>query len=371
MSQPIPRHPPRRPPRRPTPVQALRVALTLLLALAAAELCVWLRTPIPWMIGPLLATGIASMLGAPTESAGPLRNAGQWTIGAALGLYFTPQVTALVVSLWWAIVLSIVWALALGVLFGRWLHRVHAPHLPGVTAPALRATTYFSGGIGGASEMTLLAEREGARTDLVAAAHSLRLLIVTLVIPFAMQFSGMAGIDVATPGPREVLWPGLGLLALLTGAGAWAMGRLGRANPWFMGALVVAMGLTMASVTLSAIPPWLSNAAQLFIGVSLGVRFTAGFVHTAPRWLASVAVGTVVMIVLCAGFAALLSWGTGLHVATLVLGTSPGGIAEMAITAKVLQLGVAVVTAFQVCRLVAVLLLVEPLYHWQEKRRTG
>jgi uncharacterized membrane protein AbrB (regulator of aidB expression) len=34
----------------------------------------------------------------------------------------------------------------------------------------------------------------------------------------------------------------------------------------------------------------------------------------------------------------------------------------MAITAKVLQLGVPLVTAFQVCRLVAVLLLVEPWY---------
>jgi uncharacterized membrane protein AbrB (regulator of aidB expression) len=36
----------------------------------------------------------------------------------------------------------------------------------------------------------------------------------------------------------------------------------------------------------------------------------------------------------------------------------------MAITAKVLQLGVPVVTAFQVCRLVAVLVLVEPMFVW-------
>jgi hypothetical protein len=41
----------------------------------------------------------------------------------------------------------------------------------------------------------------------------------------------------------------------------------------------------------------------------------------------------------------------------------------MSITAKVLQLGVPVVTAFQVCRLVAVLLLVNPLWHWLEARR--
>ena len=42
----------------------------------------------------------------------------------------------------------------------------------------------------------------------------------------------------------------------------------------------------------------------------------------------------------------------------------------MAITAKVLQLGVPVVTAFQVCRLVAVLLLVEPLYVGLKKRNS-
>jgi uncharacterized membrane protein AbrB (regulator of aidB expression) len=57
-----------------------------------------------------------------------------------------------------------------------------------------------------------------------------------------------------------------------------------------------------------------------------------------------------------------LALATGLHPATLILGTSPGGIAEMAITAKVLELGAPVVTAFQVCRLMAVLLIVGPLY---------
>lgn len=339
----------------------LRAALTLALALAAASLCVWLRTPLPWMIGPLLATAAASVLGAPTQSVGPLRNAGQWTIGAALGLYFTPQVTALVAQLWWAIVLGIVWALGLGWLFGRWLHGGLVKRMPG-TPQEQRATSYFAGAIGGASEMTLLAEREGARTDLVAAAHSLRLLVVTLLIPFAFTYSGLHGVDATLPGPRIVEWTGLLALALATGVGAWLLEKTGRANPWFMGALLVAMGLTMAGIELSAIPPWLTNAAQLVIGVSLGVRFRAEFVHTAPRWLGAVLVGTVAMIALCAGFAALLAWGTGLHPATMILGTSPGGIAEMAITAKVLQLGVPVVTAFQVCRLVAVLILVEPLY---------
>ncbi|MCJ0764660.1 AbrB family transcriptional regulator [Variovorax terrae] len=350
--------------RLPSPV---RIALTLLLALAAAGLCLWLRTPLPWMIGPLLATALVSMAGAPTESWAPLRNTGQWTIGTALGLYFTPQVTTLVAGLWWAIALGIVWALVLGWLFGAWLQRVHAPRMPGLS----RATTYFAGAIGGASEMTLLSEREQARTDLVASAHSLRVLLVTVLIPFAMQFSGLHGLDQLPPAVRDVQGGGFALLAVLTGVGALLMRWLGRANPWFMGALLVAMGLTMNGITLSAIPQWLSNAAQLVIGVSLGVRFTAEFIHTAPRWLASVALGTLAMMLLCAGFAWLLSLGTGLHPATLILGTSPGGITEMSITAKVLQLGVPVVTALQVCRLIAVLILVEPMFRWLYRHSQG
>lgn len=336
----------------------LRGVATLLLALAAALLCVWLRTPLPWMIGPLLATSLASVLGLPTRSWPPTRNAAQWLIATALGLYFTPQVTALVAGLWWAILLAIAWALGLGWSFGRWLHHRHA----GRIGDSAWATTYFSGAIGGASEMTLLAERERGRSDLVAAAHTVRLVIVTLVIPFAFQYSGLHGLDPSLPGARTVEWPGLALLGAFTAAGGWVMARTGRANPWFMGALLASMGITMAGLELSAMPTQLSNAAQLVIGVSLGVRFQREFLHAAPRWLLDVALGTLGMVLLCAGFAFLLAWAAGLHPATLILGTSPGGIAEMAITAKVLQLGVPVVTAFQVCRLVAVLVLVEPLY---------
>jgi membrane AbrB-like protein len=140
-----------------------------------------------------------------------------------------------------------------------------------------------------------------------------------------------------------------------------------RNNPWFMGPLMVTMGLTLAGLQWSAIPSELSNLAQLFIGISLGVRFQREFIQTAPKWLWSVTAGTLAMMLASVAFGWALAWGTGLHPATLILGTAPGGIAEMAITAKVLALGAPVVTAFQVCRLIAVLLIVGPLYRWVER----
>jgi membrane AbrB-like protein len=149
---------------------------------------------------------------------------------------------------------------------------------------------------------------------------------------------------------------------MATGVGALFMALIKRNIPWFMGPLIVSMGVTLAGIQWTAIPSEMSNMAQLFIGISLGVRFQREFLHTAPKWLLSVAVGTVGILLASIAFGWALAWGTGLHPATLILGTSPGGIAEMAITAKVLELGAPVVTAFQVCRLIAVLLIVGPLY---------
>jgi membrane AbrB-like protein len=312
------------------------------------------------MIGPLLFCALAGVLGAPLAASNRLRNGGQWAIGVALGLYFTPEVSALLWPLAPAIAVGVMWALGLGYGFHHWLRRLN----PGESAP----TTFFAAAIGGASEMAILAEREGARVDRVAAAHSLRVLMVVTSIPVALQFSGVHGADAAVPVLREVRPAGLALLVALTGIVIWLMWRARLPNPYVLGALLVTGALSVSGAELSALPRWATNAGQLFIGVSLGTRFTPAFARAAPRWLLGVASGTLLMMALSAVFAWGLSAWVGLHPATLLLATSPGGIAEMCITAKVLELGVPAVTAFHVVRYVAVLLLTAPLYRRERLR---
>lgn len=338
----------------------IRIASTLLLGLAAAVLCQWLHLPLPWMLGPLLATAVAGVAGAPLAAAPVLRNAGQWAIGTALGLYFTPQVVGVVAGLGGAIAAGIAWALLLGAGFGAFLKWANPRH-----AALDRPTLFFASAIGGASEMAVLAERHGGRLDLVASAHSLRILIVVVVVPFGFQFAGLHGLDPTLPGPQRVDPLGLAVLAGLTLAGAGAMLRLRLSNPWALGPLFVAFALTAFGIELSALPNGVVNAAQLFIGVALGTRFTPAFLHSAPRWLASVAIGSLLMIVLSAVYALVVARLWGLHPATALLGTVPGGMAEMCITAKVLELGVPVVTAFHVTRMAAVVLLAGPMYRWR------
>jgi len=336
-----------------------RVAATLLLALLAALAAQALHVPLPWMIGPLLATGLLGIAGLPVAGSGRLRNLGQGLIGVALGLYFTPAVVGLLLTLAPAVALGVAWALLLGYLFYRFLHRANGGD---------RASAFFAAAIGGASEMAVLAERHQGRVDRVAAAHSLRVLLVVLLIPCGYQLLGVHGADATQPAVVVVNPAGLLALAATALAAALALQRLGLPNPWVLGALLVTAVLTARGATWSALPREASNAGQLFIGVALGTRFTPDFLHAAPRWLASVAVGTLVMMAASAGFAALLALWVGQHPATLLLATAPGGIAEMCITAKVLQLGVPVVTAFHVVRYVAVLTLTAPLYRWENAR---
>lgn len=342
--------------------RAARVAATLAGAAAAGALAQALHSPLPWMIGPLLATALASTLGAPTAASHALRNVGQWLIGTGLGLYFTPEVVGVVLRLAPAITLGVLWALLLGHGFYRYLEWTERAR------PLKPGTAYFAAAIGGASEMALLAERNGAQVDRVAAAHSLRVLLIVVLIPFGYQALGVHGADLSVAAIHTVHPLGLAGLLAATAAGGALMQRLKVPNPWVLGALAVCMVLTGSGVEWSALPRPLSQAAQVAIAVTLGVRFTPDSLRAAPRWLGAVTLGTLVMVAVSAAFAAALAWAIGLHPATVLLATSPGGMAEMAITAQVLGLGVPVVTAFHVVRYAAVLVLTAPLWRLEQRR---
>src|SRR5881396_3877203 len=97
-----------------SPRSALRpFLLSFALGLFAAKICEWLNTPLPWLIGPLFATAAARIAGARLSTPVKVREAGQWTIGTALGLYFTPAVLKVLGSYAVFIAAGVVFALAL------------------------------------------------------------------------------------------------------------------------------------------------------------------------------------------------------------------------------------------------------------------
>jgi hypothetical protein len=238
-----------------------------------------------------------------------------------------------------------------------------------------RTTAVFASVPGGAAEMAVLGDRFGARGDKVAVAHSLRILLVVAIVPTAYALLGIHGVDEYVPGMTAFVPAGFSLLMAATLGGGLVAQWMGVPNAFVLGALAVAIPLTAAEVDLSAVPRVVSNAGQCLLGCALGARFDRDFLQGAPRYVAAVAATVVGSIAVAAAFGWALARVAGLSVPTIVLGTAPGGIAEMAVTAKVLQLGVPMVTTFHVTRVVAVLLLTAPVFAgvraWRRSRATG
>jgi len=325
----------------------------LAIGAVAGAICALLHTPIPWMLGPLFATAALRVSGLDLGVPVNVRYTGQWVIGTALGLYFTPAVLRQIADVWYLFILGAAFAIVIGYVTAACLSRLARLDL---------TTSFFASVPGGAAEMTTLGERFGAREDKVAAAQSLRIMLVVAVVPAAFTLAGLRGTDAYTMGTTQFDGQAFAVLMVATLAAGWLAHRTNVPNGFVLGALAVSIALTGSEARLSSMPVYVSNAAQVMLGCALGSKFQRDFLRGAPRFVGAVVVSVLAAIGLATLFGVALAWLAGQNAATMVLGMAPGGVAEMAITAKVLQLGVPLVTAFHVTRLLAVLLLTGPLF---------
>ena len=316
---------------------------SLALCAAGGALFSWLRTPLPWMIGPLFLMAVLNFGGARLRAPAGGRPVGQVIIGTALGLYFTPVVAQQVVSYWQFLLLAAALAILIACACAWFVSTV---------TDTDRTTAFFASVPGGAAEMAVLAERFGARVDRVAIAQSMRILAVVVVVPFVLTYSGVHGADVYVPAASTLDWGRLALLLVIAAAGGGALTAAGAPNAFMLGALFSVVALTVSEVQFSAMPSLISNLGQLLIGCALGGRFERSFLDRVPGFVAATLASILLAIVLAATLGAGMAWAYGLPVPSAVLATAPGGIAEMCITAKVLQLGVPLVTAAHVTRVI-------------------
>jgi len=330
------------------------------IALMGAGAAHALHIPLPWLLGPLIVVAVCRMQDVACVCPRPLRRAGQWVIGISLGLYFTPQVAASLLGHWPLVLLTVLWALALGA-FGCWVLQRFAAVDP--------ASAWFGAAIGGSAEMVNLAERYRAKCDIVATVHSLRVALVVLTVPFALQWLGTGTPAPIAALPRDV--QPLGLLCLTLGSCTTAvlLQRLRLPNAWVIGPMAFALAFTVQEIHLSALPQSISWAGQLCIGWSLGSNYHPQFFKTAPRLTGVVTLFTLSMLALCALLAWALTHFVHVPFSTVLLGLAPGGIAEMTLTARALELGVPLITAMHILRMLAVVLLAGPLFQWKWGKR--
>lgn len=314
-----------------------------------------LHIPVPWMVGPMLAMVIARISTIPVQAPTGGRELGQMIIGTAIGLFFTPSVLDEVADMATMMLLAGAGAILVGYLSALVVARL---------ADVDRTTAFFACVPGGAAEMVLLGMRYGAVTDFVAMGQALRMMLVIIIVPPLIAFSGTAASSSYAPALVSVMAPGLAMLFLISAASALTLQKMQAPTPWMLGPLLCTVLVTASGYSWTSMPYGLSAFGQALIGCSLGSRFNREFLVRAPRLLIAIGVGTVMTILLSGMVGFLVAALIDTPLPSMILATAPGGIAEMSVTAKVLGLGVPLVTAFHVTRLVVLLTATSPIFRF-------
>ncbi|WP_114964839.1 AbrB family transcriptional regulator [Alkalilacustris brevis] len=318
------------------------VALIYAGALIFGVIADWLNLPLPWMIGALVFSTIVRMSELPVDVPRFSRPLGQMVIASSVGLSFTPDTIAamsgLVVPMIAAALLTVIGGFLVAMLLMR------LAHIDVVSASLASVPV-------GPVETAILAQKHGAAPGPVVFAQVLRIMILVLFIP-PIIVAVQGGVEDTSAALRAIPWSISGALSMFVLAALGAAGaRLLRiANPYFLGPLAGAALGAALSLPITAYPYPMLAGAQVFLGVWLGAVFDRDLLRRAGKFIPAAFLSTVLMILYCAGLGLALSWITGITWPVMILATAPGSITEMALTAKILQEGVAVVTAFHIVR---------------------
>lgn len=322
-----------------------RVAAALAAGVAGAVAARQIGLPLPFLLGPLLVCAAATVMGLPLQPAPWGRETGQVVVGLAIGLRLVPTVLYGMVPLLPAMAIS-----TAGIILVTMAAALVQRALGGVD----RKTAFFATAAAGLAEMAVVARERGGDGEAVSVVHVVRVTTVVTAVPLLVTALGHDGGLMPPPMPAPGETADLLVLLALALAVSVMVRPLRLPNSWLLASAAVGAIAAAGFSDMVVVPRPLLMGAQILIGVWLGCRFRRELLLRLPRVTLAAAGTTVLLIVAALGGAILLSAATGLPFATSLLSVAPAGVTEMVLTATVMHLDAATVTAFHLMRIAVV-----------------
>ena len=321
-----------------------RLAFTLAIGLVGTLLFLWATLPVPWMLGAMSFAVIAALAGLKVGVPKPLRNVALAIVGSMIGTAFSPAILDHL-STWLAVIiynyLYLITVIGAGTIFFSKICRQDV------------TTAFFSSSPGGLMEMPFLCEAVGGEARFVAMVHSVRVVIVVLVVPIYIRFAEAASFGTTGDVPR--LTADLAAIDAMILLASAAVGYLIAKQLRIPAAALV--GPMLASVivhlfgwTEAKPPEGVFSLAQLVVGVSIGGYFVGVSILSLKRITAYSLVWTMILLLIAGGFAYLGSYILDVDFNVLLLALSPGGQAEMALVALFMGIEVPLIATVHIFR---------------------
>ncbi len=333
--------------RLPRPAQWTLLLLLSVLFAGGFELA---SLPAALLLGPMLAAIIAGTNGMTVRVWRPAFAASQAIVGCLIAASLSPAILPVVVSEW-PLLLGVVLVTLIASSFLGWIvSRLKV--LPGSTA-------VWGSAPGGATAMVLMAGAFGADTRLVAFMQYLRVICVSAAAALvARLWVDTSGVPVAPHiwfPPIE--WQAFGATLGIAIAGAVGGHYLRLPSPYFLGAIIIGVGLHLGLDVPLQLPEWLTAISYALIGWTIGLNFTGPVLRHAARALPTILASITTLVAFCGGLAWLLNHVLGIDPLTAYLATSPGGMDSVAIIAAASNgVDISFVMALQCARMLIVLM---------------
>lgn len=328
---------------------AMTTLLTILVGLCGAVVAYLLSFPAWVLLGPALATSIASLSGLPLAIAPPVRDIGFIVLGLGIGAGFDPQAGGVLLR----------WPLAFVVLAGALV----------VTMILCRAVLVRGFGFDSRSATLAAAPGHlsfvlGLATDLnidvarITVVQSIRLLFLTISVPFIAVAMGYDFSDLVLSGDAPLPIGSLaGLVVAAIGVGL-LFSRLRFPAPLLLGAMMVSALGHVTEVTSGAVPEMLLTPAFLILGTMIGTRFVGMTRHQFASSLLAGLSTTLVAVIITTIAAVPVAAALGMPAAHVLAAFAPGGLETMIALGATMAASPGFVAACHVARLMILIVLI-------------
>ena len=322
---------------------------------------------IGWMIGTLLVATIFSINREkwPTKSLFGLKMPSFWTqigqliFGIHLGQRLTLSVFNVFYDHWLSISVTLIISILVAMIAGLILWKYTVADL---------MTSFYGTAPGGITTMVSIGEEEGGNVAIISIVQSMRKYLVLLLIPLFV--SGLNGEDVAVLISYESASSFWLTMVMFGVAAVFAyIGKLIHAPArWIVMPMVgVALAQGLMGMTFSYdVALWWPHAifvfAQISLGASIGSRINKDMFVGMGK-VALISFGTTLLLISTTLISAVvITQMTDITFITALLAFAPGGVAEMAATAILVDADSVFVVTVQVIRIMVVLMVLPVIF---------
>ena len=321
--------------------------IVILISIPSAIMADYFNIPLAWMLGPMIVTSIAALVGLKVQMPKLALNSILIILGLHIGNYIDQNLFDQMINWIWTSVIMLMYIIICIIIVAKYLQK-----FSGYSEKA----SIFSAAPGALGPLLILAEHEKTDLSQVATSHLIRLIIIITVIPFIIvnntrtetlllnQFDYM--------GQNHLHLIFLIIVSLFF---IFVFNKFKVPAALLSGTLFASGLLQILDIASYKLPDTSINFCLLILGASVGCRFAEKTVKEIANNSLHSIVATTILVVLGLIAAYIATFFVDTNILTLILSFSPGGIYEVAVIAIAFDLDPDFVAFHHIIRLLFIL----------------